>query len=64
MKLKLLLIGLFAFSATVSISMIYAVFLLVHHYLGPEHQERRVDCSVAEFHPDYPAEVKAACRKR
>lgn len=26
-------------------------------------REQRVDCSVAEFHPDYPAEVKEQCRR-
>jgi hypothetical protein len=64
MKLKLLLLGVATFSAAVSLAMIYTVFLLVHHYIGPEHREQRVDCSMTEFHPDYPAEVKAACRKR
>ena len=64
MKYKLTLIGLIIASALTSLSMIYVVFLAVHHFIGPEHRERRVDCSMAEFHPDYPAEVKAACRKR
>jgi hypothetical protein len=26
--------------------------------------ERRIDCSIAEFHPDYPPEVKKACREQ
>ena len=26
-------------------------------------QERVYDCSLAEFHPDFPPEVKAECRK-
>jgi hypothetical protein len=42
MKLKLLLIALFTFSATVSLGMIYAAFLLVHHYIGPEHRQSGV----------------------
>jgi hypothetical protein len=61
MKLKLLLIALFTFSATVSLSVIYVVFLGVHHFVGPEH---RVDCGMAEFHPDYTPEVRKACRER
>jgi len=64
MKHKLILIGLIALSAMISLSVIYVVFLAVHSLIGPEHRERRVDCSMVEFHPDYTAEVKAACRKR
>lgn len=26
-------------------------------------RERVYDCSLAEFHPDYPVEVKNACRR-
>ena len=26
--------------------------------------ERRVDCGMAEFHPDYTPEIKKACRER
>ena len=26
-------------------------------------REVRYDCSIAEFHPDYPKEVKEQCRK-
>jgi hypothetical protein len=61
MKLKFLLIGMIALSAAISLSFIYVVFLGVHHFIGPEH---RVDCSMAEFHPDYTPEMKAACRER
>lgn len=25
---------------------------------------RRVDCSIAEFHPDYSPEIKKACREQ
>jgi hypothetical protein len=25
--------------------------------------ERKVDCSIAEFHPDYTADMKAKCRE-
>lgn len=64
MKLKLLLIGMIALSATISLSVIYVVFLGVHHFIGPEHREQRVDCSMAEFHPDYTPEVRKACRER
>jgi hypothetical protein len=26
--------------------------------------EKRIDCSVAEFHPDYTADMKAKCREQ
>jgi hypothetical protein len=26
--------------------------------------EKRIDCSMAEFHPDYTAEMRKACRER
>jgi hypothetical protein len=29
----------------------------------PDDGGRIYDCSLSEFHPDYPAEVKAECRK-
>lgn len=41
--------------------MIFWFFVLVG-ILSTEH-EQRIDCTVAEFHPDYPAEVKDACRR-
>lgn len=40
-----------------------ALFLLVMVALSPESGQRVYDCSVAEFHPDYPPEVKAECRR-
>jgi hypothetical protein len=64
MKYKLLMAVLIAVSATVSISMIYVVSLAVHHFIGPEHRERKIDCGMAEFHPDFTPEMRAACRER
>jgi|GEM_PF-6174821 len=64
MKLKLLMIGLITISAATSLSIIYVVFLAVHHFIGPEHGVRKIDCGVAEFHPDYTTEMKTACRER
>lgn len=32
-------------------------------YFVPAPQEKIYDCSLAEFHPDYPIEVREACRK-
>lgn len=29
----------------------------------PANEYKIYDCSLAEFHPDYPAEVKEECRK-
>lgn len=42
MKYKLLLIGLLASSAAISLSFIYVVFLGVHHFIGPEHRQSEV----------------------
>ncbi|CAB4159592.1 hypothetical protein UFOVP715_21 [uncultured Caudovirales phage] len=42
MKYKLLLIGLLASSAVISLSFIYVVFLGVHHFIGPEHRQSGV----------------------
>lgn len=36
-----------------------AVYIAVHS--APE--ERRIDCGVAEFHPDYTVEMRQACRE-
>lgn len=55
---------MFTFSAAVSVGLLYAVFLLVQNYFGPETRVHKIDCGMVEFHPDYPAEVKAACRQR
>jgi hypothetical protein len=44
--------------------MIYVVSLAVHHFIGPEHRERKIDCGMAEFHPDFTPEMRAACRER
>jgi hypothetical protein len=30
---------------------------------GSEYNERKYDCSMAAFHPDYPVEVKQKCRE-
>lgn len=43
---------------------LYTVFLIVLLSVIPESQEGHYyDCSIAEFHPDYPLEVKQACRQ-
>ena len=36
-----------------------AVYIAVHS--AP--QERRIDCGLAEFHPDYTTEMRQACRE-
>jgi len=36
-------------------------------YIATEHappEGRRIDCSLAEFHPDYTQEIREACRER
>lgn len=37
---------------------IVAVYIFQYH----PPQERRIDCGVAEFHPDYTTEMKEECR--
>ena len=37
------------------------LFVCVAFY--PRNTTIRYDCSIAEFHPDYPIEVKEECRK-
>lgn len=43
--------------------MIFWFFVTIGVVASHTQQEQRIDCSVAEFHPDYPAEVKDACRR-
>lgn len=35
-------------------------------YIATSHtpMERKVDCSLAEFHPDFTPEIRKACRER
>ena len=41
-----------------------ALILLVQvYYDRPADRVVRYDCTIAEIHPDYPVEVKEACRK-
>lgn len=43
---------------------VYTIVLLVLLSIIPEPKEGRYyDCTIAEFHPDYPLEVKQACRQ-
>ena len=42
--------------------MIFWFFVAVGIFVD-KHEPERVDCTVAEFHPDYPAEIKEACRR-
>lgn len=43
--------------------MLFWFFVAVGIASTPEPREQRIDCSVAEFHPDYPPDVKDACRR-
>jgi hypothetical protein len=36
---------------------------LIYWNLSNPHVVVRYDCSIAEFHPDYPIAVKEGCRK-
>ena len=43
---------------------VYTVLMLILLSVLPESdQGRYYDCTIAEFHPDYPPEVKQACRQ-
>ena len=37
-----------------------AAYVIFTH--APRTNERRIDCSVAEFHPDYTTQMKEQCR--
>ncbi len=51
--------ALFAVLATlVAIGIAWLIWLVT-----PAEQYRVYDCSLAEFHPDYPIEVREECRK-
>jgi len=43
---------------------VYTIVLLILLSIipGPP-EDRYYDCTIAEFHPDYPLEVKQACRQ-
>jgi amino acid transporter len=43
------------------IMVVLSVGLLMH---SPPANFRSYDCSMAEFHPDYPVKVKQACREQ
>jgi hypothetical protein len=45
------------------VALIFLVLAFLILVLVPDDGSRIYDCSLAEFHPDYPAEVKAECRK-
>jgi hypothetical protein len=45
------------------IALIFLVLAFLILVTVPDDGGRIYDCSLAEFHPDYPAEVKAECRK-
>jgi hypothetical protein len=47
--------------AVVALIFIILAFLVL--VIVPDNDGRVYDCSLAEFHPDYPPEVKAECRK-
>jgi hypothetical protein len=40
----------------------WSCMILLGIRLAPK--EQRIDCSVAEFHPDYTADMKAKCREQ
>ena len=44
------------------VSLVVLLFGLVVH--SPPANFRSYDCSMAEFHPDYPVKVKQACREQ
>lgn len=44
------------------VSLVVLLFGLIVH--SPPANFRSYDCSMAEFHPDYPVKVKQACREQ
>lgn len=42
---------------------VYTIILVGLMAITPAPEGRYYDCSMAEFHPDFPREVKEACRK-
>ena len=47
--------------ALVALVLLVVSFLIL--VLVPDDRSRIYDCSISEFHPDYPPEVKEQCRK-
>ena len=45
-------------------SVIMIVLLMILMINSPPANFRSYDCSMAEFHPDYPVKVKQACREQ
>jgi hypothetical protein len=41
---------------------VVVIFILMFSGFGKQ-QEKVYDCSIAEFHPDYPVRVKEECRR-
>ena len=46
-----------------AIALIFLVLAFLILVLVPDDGGRIYDCSLSEFHPDYPPEVKDECRK-
>ena len=42
---------------------IMMVLVAICFYFAGDVKEVRYDCTMAEFHPDYPPKVKEACRR-
>jgi len=54
------------FSNAITLVLIIVMVVLLMGLLvnSPPANFRSYDCSMAEFHPDYPAKVKQACREQ
>jgi hypothetical protein len=48
---------------TVVLIIVILCMLAVTWWISPYQEGKVYDCSLAEFHPDYPTEVKDECRK-
>ena len=43
---------------------VFVILIIILGVSEPDmHGVKRYDCSIAEIHPDYPVEVKDACRR-
>lgn len=48
---------------TLALACVMLVLIVTFIAIGSTVQEQVYDCSIAEFHPDYPKEVKEKCRE-
>ena len=50
-------------SIVMTIAIVMLLFMIIFSISGSQPEGRMYDCSLSEISPDYPIEVKEACRK-